>query len=679
MIHSTLSRLFLIALIIDAWGLDFDSLDIHRDVSSAQDLWFRKLGTYLWRALIETTSEEKDNDPQENLFNELVKIRILVSIEFKWFSTLTDVDTIPTQEKMRKRMLYLFIKDLCSGISGRALETKEKRDNAHTIRVSRRLKIAAWTFIVSLHAGLLFYIYLFARQQSEARQSAWFQSFAVGLCFDIVLSSSAVVVITHLLIPILFFSDIRHIKNKLLKDIMEFRKSVVDTEQYAAEGGEKGQEDAAEMNAAKYLYPSWRIAALFPGIKESSMILKFSTLWPRVSFKRKHKDVSTSYDQGVGDVVTQALSQVFFFFIASLVNLPPFAQDIVVQMLSGLGLGYAGIALTRLFRWNPLLPLAPVVLVLISTHFLLKSYENDEKLKRLNELRSLQIEADSRYAVSNNANHSQRPVQEILEPPASNDVSVGSSQDVRLYPINHNGADLESGIVWDSGEENEIHNSTTSGSHLSQVTHASLERDIWLHQPGTRAEDSSNCENLFHPKGRIVWELDEHSVEDCPPIWRQDWMELDESTILDAIYVGTISMSNRRLCESSDSDLPADSSILNDYLNPTISPLTLCESLSPIASQIAPLHDASLPRPGVLRSPRYGSSVLPSEMLLNEFTSQSGVPSGLSQVSRLSLPATLFLRSPFRVGSIQPFDDAEFTERPCASLYDVIGTQTHMS
>lgn len=200
------------------------------------------------------------------------------------------------------------------------------------------------------------------------------------------MSSSAVVLITHLFVPLFFFSDIRNIKKKLLSDIMEFKKAAA-LKKYGVRADQEG--DTVTFNAAKYLYPSWRLASLFPEIKESALILKFSTPWPQRSFKRKQAQVTKSYERKYA-FLTQAIGRVLIFFVASLINLPPFAQDTIVQMLSGLGLGYVGIMLLRLFNISPFLPLAPIVLILVMAHFLVTANKNDERIKRLQDLRSAQ-------------------------------------------------------------------------------------------------------------------------------------------------------------------------------------------------------------------------------------------------------------------------------------------------
>jgi hypothetical protein len=75
------------------------------------------------------------------------------------------------------------------GASGKVLENKRVRDEEIKPSVSSFRRYCAWVYIVVLDVGMLFYIFLFAIQESEANQSAWLQSFLLWLVADFVLVS----------------------------------------------------------------------------------------------------------------------------------------------------------------------------------------------------------------------------------------------------------------------------------------------------------------------------------------------------------------------------------------------------------------------------------------------------------------------------------------------------------
>ena len=214
--------------------------------------------------------------------------------EYQWFKEGAESVHIGNEDHemaKRKRLLYLFVKDLSSGVSGDVLSNKDQRDSSimqgRIERVSLEWKIAGWVFVIVLNVGLLFYIYLFAIRQTQSRQSAWFQSFVMWFVFDFFIAGTGVVLVTHLLIPLSVMSDIRTIKKKVVADIISFRQSLnaMIVRRYdIGSNGEKGRH--VNFNAAKYLFTSWRVASLFPDLPESILILQFNTPWPKRSLEK---------------------------------------------------------------------------------------------------------------------------------------------------------------------------------------------------------------------------------------------------------------------------------------------------------------------------------------------------------------------------------------------------------
>jgi hypothetical protein len=251
--------------------------------------------------------------------------------------------------------------------------------------------------VILMNLGMLVYVSLFAMTQTRSRQSAWFQSFVVWFLFDVFVSSTGVVLVTHILIPLYVMSDIRTIKKKVLEDINVFREKQKQKQRLrqqqqqqqapvavsrletrvglhlAADDNEiKGNGGSLEeFNSAKYLFTSWRVASLFPDLPESELILQFSTPWPKKSFKREKMKVAQSYDQRYSFIM-QALSRVLIFFISGLIQLPTGLQDLLIQVSSNSGLGYVVLLMLRLYFVSPLLPLAPIVALAIVIHFLLQ-------------------------------------------------------------------------------------------------------------------------------------------------------------------------------------------------------------------------------------------------------------------------------------------------------------------
>jgi len=111
--------------------------------------------------------------------SDLVSVRKEVKEEVKSITDASVKDSIKS-----KKLLYLFVKDLLPGASGSVLENKRKRDDEKVHSVKKYQKYLAYTYILLLDAGMIFYIFLFAISQTDANQAAWLQSFLLWLAAD---------------------------------------------------------------------------------------------------------------------------------------------------------------------------------------------------------------------------------------------------------------------------------------------------------------------------------------------------------------------------------------------------------------------------------------------------------------------------------------------------------------
>jgi hypothetical protein len=331
-------------------------------------------------------------------------VRKVVQSEYRWLCglgsgliRLRDVDRASGEDAtvlaQRRRVLSLFIKDLSSGASGKTLENKSQRDSSLKFRVmlegvSLKALVAGWVFVILTNGCLLLYVYLFAMNQTQSRQSEWFQSFLMWLLFEVIVSSTGLVVLTHLLIPLFVLADVAKIKEKLLGDFMAFRDDYVreplDEEEGKGQGGKRSEEVGVQndFNAAKYLYPSWRVASLFPELRESRLILKFKTLWPKRRFGHHAAGVAVEYEQAV---ILTALSRIFLYFLGSFIHFPTLVQDIFIQTVCNTGMGFLGLWMIHLYAIHPALPVAMVLVLILVLGYLLRvlSTRNNEISARL--------------------------------------------------------------------------------------------------------------------------------------------------------------------------------------------------------------------------------------------------------------------------------------------------------
>jgi hypothetical protein len=284
---------------------------------------------------------------------------------------------VPDSEK-NTRLLFLFMKDLMTAANGQIMDAKDRRDREKRKQVTFGVKIAACTGLFIFSAALLFYVYLFAIRQTDSRQSAWFQSFVVWLLFEIFIVSSVLVFLQQIFIPLLTMQDVQRVKKRVVNDIKSFKEkakesaSSVVTTRRESQRKASLQATANKLNAAKYFYASWRLAKLYPDLKESAMVSNFSTPYPKKSLQRQDKSMSKVYGRKFR-FIGQAVSKVALYFIVQLVQLPPSVQDAIVQLIVASGLGYLLVYAVKLYQYSPLLVLVPIVFLVIIVHFMTSS------------------------------------------------------------------------------------------------------------------------------------------------------------------------------------------------------------------------------------------------------------------------------------------------------------------
>lgn len=225
------------------------------------------------------------------------------------------------------------------------------------------------------------------------------------------MTSSAVVLFTHVIVPLYVSSDVRVVKKKLMTNVITYRKSI--RSQKGSDGSlikqmtikpppsqdpltsklsqEIAVEDGVIFNSAKYLFVSTRLAVLLPEIEESKEISQFTTPWPKQNFKQKSKTVSNAYNRRFA-FVQAAISRVVLFFLAGLINMPVIVQDIIVEITSVSGLGYVAVMMVKLYAISPVFVAIPFVLLFALVALLYSFGQRDPHVRRLNELKAMAID-----------------------------------------------------------------------------------------------------------------------------------------------------------------------------------------------------------------------------------------------------------------------------------------------
>lgn len=284
-------------------------------------------------------------------------------------------DSIPiyiTDHDRNKRLLFLFQRDLLPGISGQILETKDKRDDQTLVSaVWWGWKYAAWFYLIAQNLGMIFYVLLFALSQTEQRQDAWVRSFIIWLIMEVIVISTAMVLLMHIMLPAMLMKDVQCVREKLTQSIEQYHeKLVVQQSPNAASNDSNSKQKKSkkpkanefyEFNAAKYLFVSYRLAQEFPSLTIAKVILQYSSSWPKQSYQHIH-DVSKDYSKRFTALYRSA-SVVAIFFLSNLLSVPFNIQDMAINLCTTVFLGYMVVLQVQLYHISPILVMLPYLFI----------------------------------------------------------------------------------------------------------------------------------------------------------------------------------------------------------------------------------------------------------------------------------------------------------------------------
>ena len=336
--------------------------------------------------IVSRLTKTKSGSSELILLDNLQRVHTATRKEMRFFEKSTISDA-----RKNKRLIFLFIKDLLGSTNSKILESKEKRDNRQHTAVPMSTKLIVWCFILFTLGAMLFYVYLFAMRQTPSRQSSWFKTFMIWLLFELFLVSSAVVLVTHVVIPSFILDDLKRVREKIAADIRSYRIAIDsrvkerklsftergvndDIADLAMKEREAFVDEATsrdEFNAAKYLFVSNHIARAFRKLPISGSVLTYSTQWPQQSMTSE-KHLSDNYNAKFNFII-QSASRVAYFFLLGVIQFPEPVQDCFVELVSTSGLGYFVIVLVTLYQISPLIVLVPVVVIATGCHFIISS------------------------------------------------------------------------------------------------------------------------------------------------------------------------------------------------------------------------------------------------------------------------------------------------------------------
>ena len=309
-----------------------------------------------------------------SLQDELDKVDGIVDAELNCFEA-----NQATDEEITKRLLFLLHCDLLPGQQGEILQTKENGEYFESEFTKQEYKTCAWIFIIALNLFCLFYVFNFALQATKEVQAAWCYTVLLWFVMDVFFTSTAMVLLQHVALPMVIMDDIDHVKIATLKEMHNLSLDE-QLEKSGTASSKKGVDKQLTMyskakqnfgfNAAEWCFVSTRLAHKFPHLPISRLILRFHTPFPRHAFRPTHQVTDETFLVDAAIVGLRLLGHTLvMFFSLVLINVP---EDILSGCIEAI---VAIIVTATMFMVFSLLSNVPLfvgilfILVLISAAF----------------------------------------------------------------------------------------------------------------------------------------------------------------------------------------------------------------------------------------------------------------------------------------------------------------------
>ena len=215
----------------------------------------------------------------------------------------------------RKRLLMLFVRDLAVGTKGDIVSQMSSEDETVVFRDRMLRPVNAWVkagsclFIVIVNMLFLVYVFLFSLGQDIVGQASFLQSFVIWLAVEVLVISTLSMCISHIFLPLwTLYGEVVVRKIQIRTSIEDFSQNT------AVRGG-----SMEKLNMCPYLYVSHRVAAEFPDLAESAVVLGFRSTHPKIPFTSGGNDLHTEQPRQVIVVsFVNKLSSFLLFFMRSL-------------------------------------------------------------------------------------------------------------------------------------------------------------------------------------------------------------------------------------------------------------------------------------------------------------------------------------------------------------------------
>jgi hypothetical protein len=134
----------------------------------------------------------------------------------------TEDNPMGAQRTVGARIMYLFQRDLLTGLQSALLENKTSREGMYKTvpqAVPAWKKTLAWGFLITLDLFFGLYVVLFGLTQDQDLQQAWLLSLVMWLLLDILVFAAFACVVTHVLLPIFAVKGMLKVRLKLAREL----------------------------------------------------------------------------------------------------------------------------------------------------------------------------------------------------------------------------------------------------------------------------------------------------------------------------------------------------------------------------------------------------------------------------------------------------------------------------
>lgn len=331
-----------------------------------------------------------------------------------------------------KRLVFLFLCDMLPQMQSAMLMIQGSKAFTRPKRMPLAVKIITWTFMFLTFAGMLFYMMLFAISKGAEYQRAWLFSFLIFMIIDLFFVSTLTATFKDIILPSQIADDVAEVErnslkfyqNELLKMKADpiYRRKVTQILSANVVGNKDGPtrdtivEEGLQLvtpsqdrkssfagriaaargdafNAAPYFFLSSRIAQHYPHLKESKLILLYSTCFPQPRYSTEaaksdldartrlaltagggmnddedeHSDSGSSKPPTTNRRKAVGYTQIFtLFFLFWLLLVPENSFDAVFEIICNIIMGWAMLAALTLYGIHPVLAfVVPIGIALI--------------------------------------------------------------------------------------------------------------------------------------------------------------------------------------------------------------------------------------------------------------------------------------------------------------------------